>query len=121
MTANLLLFAMFFHVCWVVFLYILLTIVRAPSIWSLDTKSGSIRKWASLEPRISANLSNQFEWPLFFYSVCLLTIFEGNSYNSLQVILAWLFVGGRVIHSGVQILTTNIRLRGAVFTINLLR
>jgi hypothetical protein len=34
--------------------------------------------------------------------------------------LAWLFVIGRVVHSGVQILSANIRLRGLVFTINFL-
>jgi hypothetical protein len=34
--------------------------------------------------------------------------------------LAWVFILGRVIHSGVQILTDNVRLRGLVFTINFL-
>ncbi|MFV3332448.1 MAPEG family protein [Pseudomonas sp. NY15437] len=34
--------------------------------------------------------------------------------------LAWLFIAGRVAHSGVQILTRNVRLRGLVFTINFL-
>nr|MDL2430005.1 MAPEG family protein [Pseudomonas sp. BJa5] len=34
--------------------------------------------------------------------------------------LAWLFIAGRVAHSGVQILTRNIRLRGLVFTVNFL-
>ena len=35
-------------------------------------------------------------------------------------VFAWLFVGGRVAHGLVQILTTNIRLRGLVFTVNFL-
>ena len=30
------------------------------------------------------------------------------------------FVGGRILHSTVQILSTNIRLRGLVYTINFL-
>lgn len=32
--------------------------------------------------------------------------------------LAWVFVGGRLLHSYVQITTINIRLRGVVFTVN---
>ncbi|WP_152600121.1 MAPEG family protein [Cellvibrio mixtus] len=111
---------MFFHVCWAVFLYSLLTIVRAPVIWGLDTKSGKIAKQRILEPRISANLSNQFEWPLLFYTCCILIIISGAARDDVQLGLAWVFVIGRVIHSGVQILTSNIRLRGAVFTINFL-
>ena len=120
MTSPALFYAMFFHVCWAALLYTLLTIFRAPSIWGIDTKSGGIRKLACLEPRVSANLSNQFEWPLFFHSACLLTMLIGSPSDGLQAAFAWLFVGGRVIHSYVQILTTNIRLRGAVFTINFL-
>lgn len=120
MSSNLLLYAMFFHVCWMALLYVALTILRAPSIWGIDTKSGVIRKWSIIEPRVSANLSNQFEWPLLFYVCCLLILIGEETANSTQIILAWFFVAGRITHSFVQILTTNIRLRGAVFTINFL-
>jgi hypothetical protein len=36
------------------------------------------------------------------------------------VVLAWIFVLGRILHSAVQIFITNVRLRGAVFTVNFL-
>ena len=36
------------------------------------------------------------------------------------LVLAWIFVGGRLLHSAVQILTGNIRLRGLVFMVNFL-
>ncbi|WP_082606917.1 MULTISPECIES: MAPEG family protein [unclassified Acidovorax] len=36
----------------------------------------------------------------------------------MQTALAWVFVAGRVAHSLGQILTTNVRLRGLVFTVN---
>lgn len=118
MSSNPLLFAMFLHVSWTGLLYVLLTVLRAPSIWGIDTKMGSIRKLATVEPRVSANLSNQFEWPLLFYVCCLLLIISGGTVDRVQILFAWVFVIGRVIHSLVQILTTNIRLRGAIFTIN---
>ncbi len=117
MNSNVILFAIFSHVCWVAFLYVVLTVLRAPSAWGVDTKSLAIRRYAVYEPKVSANLSNQFEWPMLFYTCCLLII-HSNSSDGFQDFLAWLFVAGRVIHSFIQIFTNDIRLRGAVFTIN---
>ena len=118
MNPDLLLYPMFAHVLWVAFLYVLLTLVRAPAVWGfIQSKKES---WAEVEPRISANLSNQFEWPLLFYVVCVLLVSQGSVVEPAQVWLAWVFVAGRLFHSFVQILTNNIRLRGLVFTINFL-
>ena len=111
-----LIIAMAAHVALAAFLYVMLTVARAPAIWGIGRRPDGSNPWAKLEPRISANLSNQFEWPLFFYAACLILIRSDTSFFSL--VLAWTFVIGRVLHSLVQVLTTNIRLRGAVFTIN---
>ena len=110
---------MFFHVCWVFLLYVVLTVLRAPSAWGLDTKSGIIHKLARYEPKVSANLSNQFEWPLLFYTASILSISIGVSDSVLNA-CALVFILGRVGHSAVHILTDNIRLRGAIFTVNFL-
>ena len=107
------------HIALASFLYVLLTIARAPKIWGIGKNPDGSNPWAAVEPRISANLSNQFEWPLFFYVACLLLI-QNQSAVAAGVWLAWTFILGRVAHSCVQILTTNIRLRGLVFTINFL-
>lgn len=40
--------------------------------------------------------------------------------SSAALALAWLFLLGRLVHGAVQILTSNVRLRGLVFTINFL-
>ena len=53
------------HVAITALLYLLLTVARAPKIWGIGQRSDGSNRWASIEPRISANLSNQFEWPLF--------------------------------------------------------
>lgn len=53
------------HVALAAFLYVLLTIVRAPSAWGIGRLPDGSNPWAKWEPRISANLSNQFEWPMF--------------------------------------------------------
>ena len=107
------------HVAQAAFLYVLLTVARAPKVWGIGKRPDGSNPWAAIEPRISANLSNQFEWPLFFYAACLLLI-QGNSESVVALILAWVFVAGRLAHSSVHILTTNVRLRGLVFTINFL-
>jgi hypothetical protein len=107
------------HIALAALLYSALTVARAPKIWGIGRRSDGSNPWADIEPRISANLSNQFEWPLFFYAACLLLIQFGAS-SQTAVTLAWTFIAGRVAHSAVQIFTTNIRLRGLVFTINFL-
>ncbi len=67
--------------------------------------------------RVSANLRNQFEAPLLFYvAVILLTLLEAD--GPIAAGLAWVFVAGRLAHTGVQILTADVRLRGLVFTVN---
>lgn len=108
---------MIVHVGLTALLYFLLTVARAPKVWGTGARSDGSNPWANFEPRISANLSNQFEWPLFFYVACLLLI---ESPSTSAIVLAWVFVIGRFIHSYVQIMTSNIRLRGLVFTINFL-
>ncbi|MEJ2790304.1 MULTISPECIES: MAPEG family protein [unclassified Pseudoxanthomonas] len=106
------------HVTLAALLYGLLTVARAPAIWGIGRRADGSNPFATMEPRISANLSNQFEWPLFFHVACVLLMLLGTS--RIAVALAWLFIGGRLLHSSVQILTANVRLRGVVFTLNFL-
>ena len=108
---------MFSHVAWTALLYGLLTFARAPDAWGIGRTGDGLNPYSSVERRISANLSNQFEWPVFFYAACLILMFLG-SVEVYQVWLCWLFVIGRVVHSAVQISTPKVRLRGIVFTIN---
>jgi hypothetical protein len=118
MSRDALLLPMAAHVALAAFLYLLLTIARAPTIWGIGRRADGTNPWAAMEPRISANLSNQFEWPLLFYVACL--ILQLTQVSPAAVAWAWIFVGGRLLHSGVQILTRNVRLRGVVFMINFL-
>lgn len=112
-----LIYPMAAHVGLAALLYVLLTVARAPAVWGLGRRADGSNPWADVEPRISANLSNQFEWPLFFHAACLLLI-QQPAVSGLQLGLAWTFVAGRLVHSGVQVLTRDVRLRGAVFTVN---
>ncbi len=116
-----LLFApMLVHILLVAILYVLLTIMRAPKIWGTGANPDGTNPFATLEPRVSANLSNQFEWPVLFYAICVILIARPEFYQPVYLWCAWVFVFGRLIHSAIQIFTANIRLRGAIFTINFL-
>jgi hypothetical protein len=95
-------------------------VARAPAVWGLGRRPDGSNPWAAVEPRISANLSNQFEWPLFFHVACVLLLILPSGAGLPAWVMAWIFVAGRVLHSLVQVLTTNIRLRGLVFTLNFL-
>jgi hypothetical protein len=116
--SQLLILPMAAHVALTAFLYVFLTVARAPAVWGIGRRPDGANPWATVEPRISANLSNQFEWPLFFHTACLLLLLLPAM--PLAPALAWIFVAGRVLHSAVQILTRNVRLRGIVFTANFL-
>jgi hypothetical protein len=116
--SDLLIPPMLFHILWVAVLYVLLTVMRAPKIWGIGARPDGTNPFAALEPRVSANLSNQFEWPVLFYAICILLIARPEFYKPIDLCLAWLFVVGRIAHSVVQIFTANIRLRGLIFTIN---
>lgn len=111
---------MFIHILWVAILYGLLTLFRAPTVWGLGPKRDETNPYEKIKRKVSANLSNQFEWPIFFYIICLLVILTGEESNQKYLWLAWLFIAGRLSHSFVHIITDNIRLRGLVFTINFL-
>lgn len=109
---------LFTHVLLCTALYALLTIARAPVIWGVGQSKDGSSPFSNIQPKISANLSNQFEWPIFFYIASVLLIAMDEPIDSVQIYLAWIFVIGKVLHSIVQIFTDNIRLRGMVFTIN---
>jgi len=116
--ADQLFLPMLVHVSMVALLYILLTVVRAPKVWNIGANADGSNPFAKLEPKVSANLTNQFEWPILFYAVCIILISRPELYQPLYLWFSWLFIFGRVIHSAIQIFTSNVRLRGAIFTIN---
>jgi hypothetical protein len=108
------------YILWVIVLYLLLTVMRAPSIWGVGGKDAADNPFLLVEKKANANLSNQFEWPVLFYVICLILIARPEFYQQSYLWAAWVFVIGRVMHSFVQIFTSNIRLRGSVFNINFL-
>jgi hypothetical protein len=69
--------------------------------------------------RITRNLANQFELPAIFYALVVLLV-ALDRVTTIDLVAAWIFVAGRVVHTLVQTLTDNVPLRGRVFVINFL-
>lgn len=69
--------------------------------------------------KTTRNFNNQFEVPTLFYVVCSLYIFWGvNSYFAL--IIAWLFVILRIIHSYIHLTYNHVLHRMLAFWFSLL-
>lgn len=110
------------HFGLVLALYVALTLARLDAVRAGQAAYGDFVRADGDPPvaaRIARNLSNQFEAPLFAWAAALVLLWQGQV-GALDVAAAWLFLAGRVIHTLVQTLTDNVRLRGMVFMINFL-
>src|SRR5688572_11878860 len=113
------LFPMLAQIGWTFLLYTWLTVARLRAVKRREV--AFIAFAHGEEPheiaRITRNLANQFELPVIFYAVVVLLVATRNV-TMVDLIAAWVFVAGRVIHTLVQTLTDNVPLRGQVFLIN---
>lgn len=114
-----LLFPMLAQIGWTFMLYAWLTAARTRALKSGEAAYAGFARGE--EPhhvaRITRNLANQFELPVIFYAVVVLLVATKNV-TTLDLIAAWVFVAGRIVHTLVQTLTDNVPLRGQVFLIN---
>ena len=117
--ANLL-WPMLLHMAWVMALYAGLTAARARAVRTGRVLYAAF-EFAGQEPpevaRITRNLANQFEAPVLFYAG-VLALLQLGAAAPIDLLFGWVFVLGRVVHSAVQILSSDVVLRGRVFTIN---
>jgi hypothetical protein len=117
---NSILWPMLAQIGWTFALYVWLTIERARAVGRGEVKYSAF-EFSRNEPpkvaRISRNLVNQFELPVIFYAVVVLLVVIGRV-GTIDVLAAWVFVAGRVVHTLVQTLTDDVPLRGRVFLIN---
>jgi hypothetical protein len=115
-----LLWPMLAQIGWTFMLYAWLTVARTRAVKSgqIDYSCFVLGREEPLQvARITRNLANQFELPVIFYAVVVLLVALGRV-ATIDVIAAWLFVAGRVVHTLVQTLTDDVVLRGRVFLIS---
>src|ERR1041385_161021 len=104
---------------WTFLLYVWLTAARTLAVrrGEVDHSTFAHGEEPPNLDRITRNLANQFELPVIFYAAVVLLIATKNV-TAIDVMAAWVFVAGRVIHTLVQTRTDNVPLRGQVFLIN---
>ncbi|MEZ7276080.1 hypothetical protein EXT42_18175 [Pseudoalteromonas sp. CO302Y] len=73
---------------------------------------------AGSEVRVAdRNFINQFEMPILFFIACL-TALQVNAAGFVFVILAWVYVGLRLLHSVIHLTTNTLKLRYYSFVIS---
>lgn len=119
---RLFLLAFLGHFALVVALYVLLTYQRMMAVRAGRSAVADFVKAngdASGSARVQRNLANQFEAPMFAYFAAAVLLWAG-AVGAFDVAAAWIFLAGRIIHTGVQTMTDNVALRGRVYTISFL-
>jgi hypothetical protein len=67
--------------------------------------------------RPSNNFKNLFELPVLFYVICLALLATGKV-DSVYLVLAWLFVALRAVHSAIQCSVNIVRLRFVAYALS---
>ncbi|MFN4143331.1 MAPEG family protein [Aestuariivirga sp.] len=103
--AKWLLLAAFLHVGWVTVLGVRLgrarfRAARAGRVKVKDIALDSSR-WPDDVRKLSNNFDNQFQVPVLFYAILPLLLVTGLA-DTISVVLAWVFVASRIVHSLVH-------------------
>lgn len=69
--------------------------------------------------KVSQNYDNLLELPILFY-ILIIMLFLTSEVEIAQVIMAWIFVGSRYLHSYIHTTFNNVRVRGRTFIFGVL-
>ncbi len=110
------------HLALIQLLFVVVSIRRWQAVQSQAARYEDLA-WSGQEPELSRrwakNLDNQFQLPMLFYALIAL-LFATDQITTLQVVFAWIFLAGRIVHTVVQEWSDDVQMRGRVFTINYL-
>lgn len=110
-------------VLWSFVIWAWLYATRIPAITRLKIKYDPYRPNGEFTAQIPAkvrwkadNYNNLMEQPTLFYAIALVLAFIGAG-DGVNLVLAWLYVALRVVHSLIQALVNIVILRFAVFMV----
>jgi hypothetical protein len=111
------------HIFLVLILYILLGLRKAAAAKSkhVDFKEASTNSlaWPKNVIQVSNNIANQFESPILFYILCVIT-YLADATTILAIGLAWSFVVLRYVHSYFHTGSNYVPYRYRAFVLSLL-
>jgi hypothetical protein len=88
-----------------------------------DIRSGAVRpadvalgqpNWSTRTMQVMNAFRSQFELPVLFYLVTVLSLFTARAGTTL-VVLAWIFVATRLLHALIHVTTNNLRRRAILY------
>ena len=95
--------------------------IRVPMVSSGKMKMRDMalsrEPWPEHEKRVSHAFDNQFQLPVLFYVACGLSLFFGSIW--IEAVLAWLFVGSRIVHAVVFASRNHVPSRFAAYVVGL--
>ena len=110
------------HILLVLSLYILLIMRKSKAIKAkavdFNKTALSNKAWPEDVVQVSNNLDNQFESPLIFYGLCIITLLVG-AVNSFAIGLSVAYVVFRYIHAYVHVGTNYVPHRLRAFALSL--
>ncbi|WP_372748590.1 MAPEG family protein [Litorivivens sp.] len=113
-------------VAWSLVMWIWMYATRIPAIaaakMELDPNAPNGQQMAQLPPKVrwkADNYNHLMEQPTIFYAlaITLAVLGEGEGANAM---LAWAYVGLRIVHSLVQVLVNKIEVRFTLFSLSTL-
>lgn len=111
-------------VAWSMVMWLWMYATRIPAIMAakmkLDPDAPRGEQMATLPAPVrwkADNYNHLMEQPTIFYAIVLALATMGNA-SDLTLVLAWAYVGLRVVHSLVQALVNKIELRFALFVLS---
>ena len=111
-------------VAWMMVMWLWMYLTRIPAIsraqMKLDPNAPRGEQMSQLPASVrwkADNYNHLMEQPTLFYAICLCLALMGLGEGS-NLLMAWGYVGLRVVHSLVQVLINKIELRFAVFMLS---
>ena len=111
-------------VAWSMVMWLWMYVTRIPAIlgmrMKLDPQAPRGAQMAMLPPRVrwkADNYNHLMEQPTLFFAVALALAFAGHG-DGWALVLAWIYVGLRVVHSLVQAAWNKIEVRFARFVLS---
>ena len=109
---------------WTMIIWAWMHVTRIPAMSDAGIRPDDARKTKALDETLPAevqwkahNYNHLHEQPTLFYAVCLLLAMVGQG-EGMNALLAWIYVGLRIIHSIVQVTANKVMVRFVLFAVS---
>ncbi len=113
-------------ILWTMLMWLWMYVTRIPAMNKANIDSANLvgAKGGDLDdllpPQVqwkAHNYNHLLAEPTLFYAICVVLILSGQG-NGLNVTIAWIYVGLRVLHSLIQVTVNRVLFRFAVFVLS---